>query len=199
MREPGRPSGHSNQRQAIQASAMKLFAENGYERSTIRAIASDARVDPALIRHYFGSKSELFAAVMSPPVDTRVVFGEVAKGPRSAVGARLAAAVVGLLEDEGSRRIMLGTLRAASSGPEAARMLRKVLGEQLTEPMADLLTSGTDGEQNLRANMVMSQIIGVAMARHVVGIDPLATVSSAQLIQVLTPVFQYYLDEPLGR
>lgn len=205
-REPGRPTGHSNQRQAIADSATKLFADKGYERATIRAIASDARVDPALIRHYFGSKSELFAAVMSPPVNTRIVFREVAQGPRSEVGARLAAFVVALLEGESTRHFMLGTLRAASSGPEAAGMLRSVLRDQLIEPMAEYLASKTDGEQDLRANderdlranMVVSQIIGVAMARYVVGIEPLASATTPQLAEILTPVLQYYLDGSLG-
>jgi AcrR family transcriptional regulator len=198
-REPGRPTGHSNQRQAIADSATKLFADKGYERATIRAIASDARVDPALVRHYFGSKSELFAAVMSPPVNTRIVFREVAQGPRSEVGARLAVFVVALLEGESTRHFMLGTLRAASTGPEAAGMLRSVLRDQLIEPMAEYLATDTEGERDLRASMVVSQIIGVAMARYVVGIEPLASATTAQLAETLTPVLQYYLDSPLGK
>ena len=49
-------------RSTILVTARSQFGNHGFERTTIRSVASEAGVDPALVMHYFGSKAELFAA-----------------------------------------------------------------------------------------------------------------------------------------
>jgi AcrR family transcriptional regulator len=80
-RRPGRRPGESGTRQAILAAARRQFAERGWDRATIRAIAEDADVDPALVLHYFGSKTVLFSAAMTWPFDTDAAVDQVVTGP----------------------------------------------------------------------------------------------------------------------
>src|SRR5918995_1357732 len=78
----GRRPGESGTRDAIADAARRRFAEVGYERATIRAIAGDAAVDPALVLHFFGSKQELFASVMALPFEPEKIMEEILAGPR---------------------------------------------------------------------------------------------------------------------
>src|SRR6476661_8008143 len=81
----GRRPGAPDTRAAILASARALFAEHGYAGTTVRAVATAAGVDGALVHHYFGTKQDLFLAALELPVDPRVVLaGAVAEGPDTA-------------------------------------------------------------------------------------------------------------------
>src|SRR5689334_16457158 len=58
---PTRAEQRRNTEARILDQARRLFAESGYDRTTIRAVATAADVDPGLVMHYFRSKEELFA------------------------------------------------------------------------------------------------------------------------------------------
>ena len=105
-RKTGRRSGTTQTREQIAIAARTLFAELGYERATFRAIAAAAGVDPALVVHFYGSKDELFREVMQLPPAFADALVRVAEGPRSQMGRRLAALVLGGLEDERTRPIV---------------------------------------------------------------------------------------------
>src|SRR5690606_9737899 len=97
-----RPGGHpdgADTRTAILAAARRAFAEKGFDNATIRGIAREAGVDPALVHHYFGTKAELFATAMRLPVDPREVAATVLAGPREEVGERLVRCVLGLIAE----------------------------------------------------------------------------------------------------
>src|SRR5680860_1119596 len=95
----GRRPGPSTTREGIADAARKRFSDLGYERTTIRGIAADAGVDPALVVHFFNSKQELFVAVMVLPFEPEEVFPRILAGPRAEVGLRFARFAVGLWED----------------------------------------------------------------------------------------------------
>lgn len=198
VRSRGRPSGRrpagSGTRAAILDSARALFGEQGYDRTTLRQVAAAAGVDPTLISHYYGSKQRLFVAVVDLPVDPSTVVPLVVDGPVEQVGERLAHLVVGLLETEEPRSRVLGLIRAASSEPEAAAMLRLRLSEELLGRVAAAI--GTDRPE-LRATLVASQLVGLAMARYVVGVQPLASVPGPWLVAAVAPTLQAYLTGPL--
>lgn len=194
-RRTGRRPGPSGTREAIAEAARLRFAELGYDRTTIRGIAEDAGVDPALVVHFFGSKQELFLSVMDFPFEPETVMPDLLAGPRSEAGVRLARFAVGVLEDPHSRSAITGILRAAASEPQAARMVRDlVAGRIVTAISASLAVE----DALLRANLVASQIVGLTMARYVIRVEPLASLDPEALVDAIAPNLQRYLTEPLS-
>jgi len=190
----GRRPGPTTTRDAIAAAARRQFAELGYDRATIRGIAGEAGVDGALVVRFHGSKDALFREVMALPPAVAEAMERLADGPRATLGRRLAEAVVGLLEDPASRSIVLGRIRSASSHPDAAALVR----ETVTRDVGRLAAAVTDDRPETRAVLVGSQVVGLALARHVVRVEPLASLPAADVVDFIAPVFQHYLVGPLG-
>jgi AcrR family transcriptional regulator len=194
-RRTGRRPGQSGTRAAIAEAARRRFAELGYERTTIRAIARDAAVDPALVARFFGSKQKLFVSVMTLPFEPEVAFPEVLAGPRSQAGLRLARFAVGVLEDPQGRSVITGLLRAAASEPEAARMVRDLIARRVVAAISETLAVD---DARLRANLVASLIVGLAMSRYIVRAEPLASLPPDAVVEAIAPNLQRYLTQPLG-
>ena len=186
---PGRRPGHSSTRNQIVRAAREQFAAEGYDRVTLRAIAAQAGVDAALVA-YFGSKRELFDEVISLPFDSRAVMARLLGGDRGRVGERLARFVIETLDDEDQRQRIVGTIRTAAVEADTADMIRDKFTTELLEPLVSHLGAG---HAPLRAALVMSQILGVCLARHVVGLEDLASASQDELVAALAPTLQRYL------
>jgi AcrR family transcriptional regulator len=192
-RRSGRRPGPTTTRAAIAEAARRQFAELGYDRATLRGIAGEAGVDAALVVRFHGSKEALFREVMALPPAIAEALAGLADGPRATVGRRLAEAVVGMLEDPRSRSVVLGRIRSASSHPDAAALVR----ETVTRDVGRLVAAVTDDQPETRAALVGSQIVGLALARHVVRVEPLASLPAADVVDHIAPVFQHYLGGPL--
>ena len=193
-RRPGRPPGPSDTRAAILAAASRRFAEVGYDRASLRAIATDAGVDQKLIAHYFGSKQQLFVTAIGLPIDPGAILPAVLAGDRAGLPERLAAALVTVLEQPEVHERLTGIVRGAASSPEMARMMREFLTRAVFEPIAASL----DVEQPLlRATLVGSQIVGLLMARYVVAVEPLASRPAQALAAAVAPTHERYLVGPL--
>lgn len=193
-RKRGRRPGTSETREAIADAARRCFAELGYDRASIRAVAEQAGVDPALVMHFFGSKQRLFVSVMALPFDPDDVLPALVRGHPSDAGARFAAWIVGVLEDPESRLIMTGMARSAASHPEVAELVRELVSARIVGGLA----SGLDADDALlRASLVASQVIGLIMARYVIRIEPLASLAPDALVDAIGPNFHRYLTEPL--
>lgn len=191
----GRRPGPSVSRAAIVAAARRRFGEHGYTKTTLRAVAADAGVDPKLVSHWFPSKQDLFREVVEFPVDVSAVLAETTTDDPRPLGTRLAARVLTLFEEHDEVRLRwLSLVRAATTEPEAAAVLRDVVLRDSLNPMAAAF-GGTDPE--LRACLVGAQMVGLLMARHVLGVEPLASLSVEELSGAVGPVLQHYLTEPL--
>jgi len=193
-RPSGRRPGESGTREAIRAAAARLFSEQGYDRTSLRAVAAAAGVDPKLVAHYFGTKQRLFLAVVELPFDPAVAVPAIFAGPRKEIGERLARFFVGVLENPEGRRRMTGLVRAAASEPEAARLVRELIGREVVGRIVEELEVDDAG---LRASLVGSQLVGLAMARYVVGIEPLASLRPEAVVAAIAPNLQRYLTGPL--
>jgi AcrR family transcriptional regulator len=189
----GRRPGATDTRERIAVAARSLFADLGYDRATFRAIAAAAGVDPALVVHFYGTKDELFRQVMALPPPIADGIERLAEGPRETVGRRLAELIVGALESPQSRTVVLGRIRCASSHPDAAALVR----ETVTRDLLRLATALSDDEPETRAVLVGAQVVGLALARHVVQVEPLASMTSEDVVEIFAPTFQHYLVEPL--
>ena len=194
-RARGRPADDRELKPQILAAARREFGERGYDRATLRGIAADVGVDASLISHYFGSKAQLYAAAVEPPYDPTLIFPRLLAGDPAQVGERVAGFIVKMIETDATRRMMLGAVRAAGSEPQAARILRDTLSAKVIGPLAEQLN--TDQPQ-LRASLLSSQLVGIVMARYVVGLEPLASLSTAGLTNALAPAIQHYLLGDLG-
>jgi AcrR family transcriptional regulator len=192
-RRTGRRSGTSQTREAIAAAAREQFAELGYEGATFRRIAAAAGVDPALVVHFYGSKENLFLEVMQLPEEIADAVVHIAEGPRETVGQRLAALVVAALENPATRPIVLGRIRSASSHPGAAALVR----ETVTRDLSRLAAAITGDQPETRAVLCGAHLVGIALVRYVVMVEPLASLPPAELVDLIAPTFQRYLTEPL--
>jgi len=194
-RRSGRRPGDSGTREAILEAARRQFSELGYDRTSLRAIALEAGVDPTLVSHFHGSKQRLFLSVVELPFHPPDVLPGLLSGTRDGVGLRLAHFVLGVAESEDGRRRVTGLVRAAASEPEAARLVRELVERELFAPIAQALDV-QDAE--LRASLVGSQIVGLIMARYVVAVEPLASCPADVVAAALAPTLQRYLTGPLG-
>lgn len=186
----GRPPGESGTREAIIEEARRQFGDLGYRRTTLRSIARGAGVDPRLLLHYSGSKRELFLESVELPIEPERVVETVFAQGMERVGRNAAEVLLGVLDEPRSRQALTGLLRAAVSEPEAAELIRDLLSERILVPIARRL-GGKRAE--LRASLAGSQIVGLAIARHVVGLEPLVGAAREDLIRALAPVIDHYL------
>lgn len=185
----GRRPGPTTTREAIADAARRQFAELGYDHATLRGIAGEAGVDAALVVRFYGSKDALFRDVMALPPAVAEAMAVLADGPKATVGRRLAEVIVRMLEDPRSRSIVLGRIRSASSHADAAELVR----DTVTHDVGRLVAAVTDDEPETRAVLIGSQVVGLALARHVVRVEPLASLPAQDVIDYLAPVFQQYL------
>ena len=185
----GRRPGPTTTREAIAEAARRHFAELGYDRATLRGIAAEAGVDAALVVRFYGSKDALFQEVMALPPTVAEGIAGLADGPTATVGRRLAELIVAMLENPSSRWVVLGRIRSASSHPDAAALVR----ETVTRDLGRLAAALTDDQPETRAVLVGSQLVGLALARHVVRVEPLASMPAADVVDYIAPTFQHYL------
>jgi AcrR family transcriptional regulator len=190
----GRRRGETQTREAIAAAARSAFAEVGYDRATLRSIAAVAGVDPALIVHFYGSKEALFREVTALPAELAAAMADIATGPRSEVGRRYAQAVVAMLENPATRPVVLARVRSASSHAEAATLVR----QQVERDLGLLTRSLTDDRPEIRAVLTGMQVVGLAIVRYVVQVEPLASMAPSDLVDALAPIFQRLLVGPLA-
>jgi AcrR family transcriptional regulator len=194
VRPSGRRPGDSGTREAIRAAASEQFAALGYDRTSMRSIARQAGVDPALVAHFFGTKQQLFVDVVELPFNPDRALPAIFAGKRGEIGQRLAAFLLTVLEDPEGRRRMIGLVRAAASEPQAARMVRDLVTREMVARIVDELAVD---DADLRASLVGSQVVGLVMARYVVGVEPLASLPAADVAAAIAPNLQRYLTEPL--
>jgi AcrR family transcriptional regulator len=194
-RPSGRRRGPSGTRELILIAARRQFARCGYDRASMRAIATDAGVDQKLIAHFFGSKQKLFLAAIDLPLNPGEVIRAVLSGDRADVGERLASVLVRVLDEPELHQRLTGVIRAAASDPEVARMLREYLAREVFAAAEELL--GVP-DARLRANLVGSQFVGLVMARYVVGLQPLADAAPEVVAAAIAPTLQRYLTGDLA-
>jgi len=189
----GRRPGTTETRQRIAAAAAAHFAELGYEGATFRRIATAAGVDPALVVHFYGSKERLFREVMTLPEAVADGLVAIALRPEQARGRALAELVVAALESPVSRPIVLGRIRSAATHPDAAALVR----ETVTRDLHRLTSAITEDRPETRAVLIGSHLVGIALARYVVLVEPLASMPPDEVVELLAPTFQRFLAEPL--
>jgi AcrR family transcriptional regulator len=195
VRRSGRRPGNQDTRQSILEAARGVFAERGFDKASIRAIATEAKVDPALVHHYFGTKEKLFLASMNSPIDPAEVVPKALAGPREEAGERLVRLLLSVW-DSPAGTAAVALLRSAMSNEWTARLLREfVVTQVLRRAVAEL---GMKGEEaSTRAALVATQMAGLAVTRYILKIEPVASAPAERLVAALGPNVQRFLTEPL--
>ncbi len=189
MARPGRRPGSTRTREAILTAARERFARLGYDRTTIRAIAADAEVDPGLVMHFFASKELVFAAVMELPPDVERALDGVLEGDADSIGERLVRTFLDVWEDPETGPAMAGLLRSAASYDAAAERFGEIFGERMT---GRLESAATGPDADLRSALVGSQLVGLALTRYVTRVEPLASAGREAVVAAVAPTLQRY-------
>ena len=190
----GRRPGDAGTREAILDAAREAFGRRGYTSASLRAVAAAAGVDPSLVLHYFGSKQALFVAAVDLPIRPREVLPGVLAGDPAGAGARVVRFFVGIWDAAANRGAFLALIRSAVSDEPAARMLHDLLTAD--GPEAALRDLGFP-DPELRAALVGSQLLGLALARYVVRLEPLASADADAVAALIGPTVQRYLHGDL--
>jgi AcrR family transcriptional regulator len=193
-KRPGRPPGASDTRDRILVSARNLFARNGIDKTSIRAIAKDAGVDPALVHHYFGTKTQLFAAAIHIPVDPMAVIGPLREVPIEQLGSVLPSILLSLWDSEMGKGF-IAELRSLLAGNDVT-LIRSFLQEVITAEVGSRVDN-PPGSGRVRVQFVASQLVGVVMARYILELDPFKSLPVEQIAETIAPNLQRYLTGDL--
>lgn len=189
----GRRPGAPDTRAGILAAARTRFAEHGFARTSVRAVAADAGVDAALVHHYFGTKDDLFVAALELPVDPRERLAEVvALGPDGA-GERLVRTFVSVWDDPEFRLPLLGLARSVLD-PSGQRLLRDGFVPAVLHPVGVAL--GIERPE-VRMPLVASQILGLILTRYLLEVEPIASMPAEHVVAIYGPTIQRYLTDSL--
>jgi AcrR family transcriptional regulator len=189
-RGPGRRPGGPDTRGEILAAARAEFSANGFDRTTVRGVAASAGVDAALVHHYFGAKEDLFLAALEFPFDPRVVIPAVIGDGPEGVGERIASTFLAMWDDPDKRLPLLALLRSAISTESGADMMRSGVAGMILGPIVEALGL-PDGAE--RAQLVASQLLGLAVVRYALAFEPLASMPAPDVVRLVAPNLQRYL------
>jgi AcrR family transcriptional regulator len=190
MARTGRRPGPSTSRAAVLDAARRRFARAGYDGASLRAIAADAGVDPAVVLHFFGSKDGLFTAAVGWPFDPARFAAQLAADGPEGLAARFARLFLGFWAEPPTRAPLLALLRSAMTHDSSAALLREFLVRELYAPLAGLV-GGPDAR--LRLELAAAHLLGVAVLRDALGVEPLASAPVDELVRHLTPSLSTYL------
>lgn len=186
----GRRPGGTDTRAALVEAARLVFVEQGYNGATVRAIASKAGVDAAMVNHWFGGKDGLFAeAVLKLPFNPADVVARLLDGPVDDIGERMVRTFLTTWDASGGG-VFVALMRSVTSHEDAARMLREFFLENIFRKLA---TAVGNDNMEFRATLVATQVVGMGMVRYVARFEPLASADVDTLVTAVAPTLQRYL------
>lgn len=190
----GRRPGGPDTRGQILASARRSFADKGFAGTTIRGVAAEAKVDPALVHHYFGSKDDLFLAALEIPVDPRALVPRVFEPGMEGAGERLLRLFLSVWDDPAARLPLIALVRSSFTEETPETLLQQGILRMVLQPLRAALP---EAEADRRVQLVVSQMIGLVMTRYVLALEPLASQPAEDIVAWVAPTLQRYLDGPL--
>lgn len=185
----GRRRGPVSSRDDVLAAARARFARDGYTATTIRVIATDAGVDPSQVMQFFGSKDDLFAAVMAIPASALARFDTAFEAPEEHIGKHVVRAYLEAWEGAAAEsEPLMAMLRGAVVNENANSQLRDFIQSRLAHGM-----KGRGDEALLRAGLAASMLIGVILSRRIIGVPALVRADTDTLVRTVGPAIQAIL------
>jgi AcrR family transcriptional regulator len=189
-RRRGRRQGDPVSREAVLAAAKARFASDGYEKTTLRAIARDAQVDPSMVLYLFGSKADLFRESLELIIDPANLVAALERQGDD-VGTRMVRAYLGIWTAPDTAASMRVMLQSATSNTDAHEAFRGFMQNYVLTAVSGVFGGGD--EARLRAMLAASSLVGVALLRYVMAIPPLATLSEDEVVRLVAPTVTRYL------
>jgi AcrR family transcriptional regulator len=190
----GRPrGGDSGARERILAAARASFLERGYRATTMRALAAQAQVDPALISYHFRSKQGLFGAAMALNRSPAQVLRAALAGPPQTLPERLATAIVDIWDDPVHGRPLVAMVAAAFEHDAAMRAFQEYIEHEVVGRLAEYLGGARAAT---RANAAIAVVVGAIFTRYVLRLRPSATMPAAEFTRSLVPPLAAALELP---
>lgn len=180
----GRPAGTSDTRDRILAAARSLFSANGFQQTTLRAVAHEAGVDVALISHYFGNKRGLFLAVADFPVDPKNVLDSLPDVPAEHVGSHLLRQLLTVWESPAGPGI-IAVFRSSLTGDE--EIMRDFITGLVMPKVRARLQAASITDLDRRLPLAATQIAGLMVIRHLIRLEPIASMGVDELVTTLGP------------
>ncbi|WP_442875852.1 TetR/AcrR family transcriptional regulator [Amycolatopsis sp. NBC_01488] len=183
-----RPAGQDTRTALIEA-ARAVFAENGYDGATVRAIATRAGVDAAMVNHWFGGKEGLFAkAVLQLPFDPMELLAVLRDGPDDQFGERIVRTFITRWDGAGGE-VFVALVRSITGHEQAGHVLRDFFQKFFTAAISSI---GSD-RVSLRMTLCASQMVGMGMVRYVAKFEPFASEDVEVIVRAVAPNLQRYL------
>lgn len=186
----GRRPGQTQTRADILAAARNQFGQRGYTGATIRGIAAEAGVNPALVHHFFGSKEQVFVAALNVPIDPAMLVDLITQGPREEIGERVLRMFLTLWHDPATSQTFLALIRSVAGSPEVASLLRQFMENTVLTRVAAVLDIPA-----LRLTGAAAQMMGLAMVRYVLAVEPMASATDDEVVELVAPVLQHYFTQ----
>ncbi|MCW2516485.1 MAG: TetR family transcriptional regulator [Mycobacterium sp.] len=193
-KRPGRPPGTSDARDRILTNAREMFARNGIGNTSIRAIAAASGVDSALVHHYFGTKTQLFAAAVHIPIDPMQVIGPMREVPLEDLGLTLPSLLLPLWDSEMGAGF-IATMRSLLAGDDVS-LIRSFLQDVIAVEVGSRVDE-PPGSGPIRVQFVASQLVGIVMARYILELEPFKSLPVQQIAETIAPNLQHYLTGEL--
>ncbi|WP_067885918.1 TetR/AcrR family transcriptional regulator [Nocardia vaccinii] len=173
-------------RAAILAAARHRFAQDGFRKATIRAIAADAEIDPSMVMRYYGNKEGLFDAALEIDLE----LPDLGVAPPDSLGETIMRRFLELWETPPGDEILLTLLRSAVTDDSVGQRAQRIFAGQI---MPMVLRVGDPADAPRRAGLIASQVLGLALCRYVLRLEPVVAMTHAELTANLAPVLQRYL------
>lgn len=190
----GRPRGRSTTREDILAVAGRRFLAEGYAAVSMRSVAAEAGVDPALISYHFGSKRGLFGAALELTINPTLVVAAAVDAPDEVLPERLLRSLLAVWDEPERSAPLRRLFERVAVEPDAARMLREVVEREILGQFAERL-----GGHDRRAAAVTVQLAGLIFLRYLLRVEPLASMSADEVVATLGPTIALALGTPSRR
>lgn len=191
MVKRGRRAGNNGTRQAILDAARARFAAEGYSATTIRKVASDAGVNPALVIQFFSSKEELFAAVLSMPAIALSRIAEAFDSAEEGLGERVTRAFLDLWQDPETADPLLALIRATVSNEQASAQFSEFVQARLVDVISPKLSEGSDAAA--RAGFAAAMLVGLIIGRRILRVPALVAVDQDEVVKLVGPAIHQIL------
>ena len=180
-------------RDAVLSAAKGRFATEGYEKTTLRAIARDAHVDPSMVLYLFGSKEELFRESLRLIIDPEVLVAALtgATDDEPDIGTRMVRTYLRIWETPDTAATVRAMLQSATSNSHAHDAFRGFMQNYVLTAVSGVLGGGE--QARLRATLAASQLVGTALLRYVIEVPPLATLPVEEVVALIAPTVTRYL------
>jgi AcrR family transcriptional regulator len=194
----GRRPGNVDTRGEIVEAAKRVFAAKGYDGASLRAVAREAHVDPALVHHYFDGKASLFVAAMALPFDPRTVKEhEHVAVSTGTVGTMVITGFLTMWDTaEGTGSSFASCVAGMAASASVADAMREFVAERVWDTIPVHEGENEDLARRRQA-LISSHLMGLAFARYVLRVPPVSTATPAEIARWAGPVFDRYLVGPI--